>query len=345
MNVKNFRETSHGCLHRYQRFATCPLPRAAPFRDWALDSLHFCDVEKQASALVGWNQDYLQLSAGTFQGEICQVEGAGIKIFVEQVQQSVLQRGVLPDSVLAVGIPLAASGSGVFCGNTCGLDSFHVFSGPGGFEFRSSRQHTMLGVALNLGQGGMHTGEAADPKNPALPKQASATRISGAALAEIKTYLLTLLQSAQANPLLLNKPAVVAAVADFLLDRMAHIGREPEAGHTGAACTHWALVQQACAIVNNSQGDTTTVAQLCLDLGVSRRTLQNGFHRVLDVSPLAYLKAARLGQVRRALKPAGSVTEAATAYGFWHFGHFSQDYQAMFGERPSDTLRRHAASW
>lgn len=327
-------------------FGTSPLARYLgphPPASGALDFSQFRDVEKQASALEGWNQDYLQLSAGPFAGELCQVNGAGIKVFVEQVQQSVLQRGVLPDHVLAVGIPLAASSRSVFCGTSCDLDFFHVFSGAGGFEFRSSRQHTMLGVALTMARSGQDTGEAAGPQNLALPRQASATRISATALAEIKTYLLTLLQLAQANPLLLNKPPVVAAVADFLLDRMAHISREPEVGHCGTACTHWALVRHACAIVNDRLGETTTVAQLCLDLGVSRRTLQNGFQRVLDVSPLTYLKAARLGRVRQALKHAGSVTEAATAYGFWHFGHFSQDYQAMFGERPSDTLRRHAA--
>jgi AraC family transcriptional regulator, ethanolamine operon transcriptional activator len=73
---------------------------------------------------------------------------------------------------------------------------------------------------------------------------------------------------------------------------------------------------------------------------VSRRTLQNAFLRVLDMSPLAYVKAVRLKQAREALKRSQSVTEAATACGFWHFGHFAHDYQTLFGERPSDTLRR-----
>ena len=47
-----------------------------------------------------------------------------------------------------------------------------------------------------------------------------------------------------------------------------------------------------------------------------------------------------LGAVRHALKTAPSVTDAATDFGFWHFGHFAKDYQAMFGELPSQTHRR-----
>jgi AraC-like DNA-binding protein len=46
--------------------------------------------------------------------------------------------------------------------------------------------------------------------------------------------------------------------------------------------------------------------------------------------------------VRQMLKQGNGVTDAATAWGFWHFGHFSQEYKKLFGELPSDTLRRYS---
>lgn len=52
----------------------------------------------------------------------------------------------------------------------------------------------------------------------------------------------------------------------------------------------------------------------------------------------------RLNRVRRELKTErprfDSVQEAAARWGFWHLSHFSAEYKTMFGELPSDTLRR-----
>jgi AraC family transcriptional regulator, ethanolamine operon transcriptional activator len=34
------------------------------------------------------------------------------------------------------------------------------------------------------------------------------------------------------------------------------------------------------------------------------------------------------------------VKKIALDSGFWHLGHFAKDYHALFGENPSETLRR-----
>jgi transcriptional regulator GlxA family with amidase domain len=53
--------------------------------------------------------------------------------------------------------------------------------------------------------------------------------------------------------------------------------------------------------------------------------------------------AMRLNKVRRYLRQAAdkaTVTEAATHFGFYHFGRFSAHYRRLFGEVPSETLHR-----
>ena len=104
----------------------------------------------------------------------------------------------------------------------------------------------------------------------------------------------------------------------------------------------WTIVRDAQALALQSANDHVSIEDICRSLAISRRTLQLSFQRALGIRPASYLRAVRLNAARRTLKECGSVTEAATAWGFWHFGRFAQDYKAMFGEHPSQTAKQHA---
>jgi AraC-like DNA-binding protein len=76
---------------------------------------------------------------------------------------------------------------------------------------------------------------------------------------------------------------------------------------------------------------------------VPGRTLLKHFERFRGVSPMEYLRAARLEAVRQALQDemtSGSVSDVATAWGFSHMGRFATEYRKRFGEHPSETRRR-----
>lgn len=88
---------------------------------------------------------------------------------------------------------------------------------------------------------------------------------------------------------------------------------------------------------------TVTLLDLSETSGLRLRSLINAFQAVTGFSPMAYFKRERLSGVRQALQrphPARiRVIDVATAWGFWHMGHFTEDYREMFGESPSETLR------
>jgi AraC family ethanolamine operon transcriptional activator len=77
--------------------------------------------------------------------------------------------------------------------------------------------------------------------------------------------------------------------------------------------------------------------------GFRPRSLINAFEAFTGVSPMSYLKALRLNGVRDALRAAERervrIIDVAMDWGFDHMGHFAADYRAMFGERPSETIR------
>jgi transcriptional regulator GlxA family with amidase domain len=83
---------------------------------------------------------------------------------------------------------------------------------------------------------------------------------------------------------------------------------------------------------------------MCKAIGVSERTLRMCCQEHLGTSPKRHLLLRRMGLARRTLRQANpettSVTAIGTRYGFWEFGRFAVEYQALFGEPPSATLRR-----
>ena len=88
------------------------------------------------------------------------------------------------------------------------------------------------------------------------------------------------------------------------------------------------------------------IGELARRAGVTPRTVERAFLRT-GCTPLEYLRCVRLERARRMLaQPTTGMTvrDAAAAAGFTHMGRFATDYRQHFGELPSRTLARHAAS-
>jgi AraC family ethanolamine operon transcriptional activator len=104
------------------------------------------------------------------------------------------------------------------------------------------------------------------------------------------------------------------------------------------------LVKQVQRWMDLHPGQPITLADLCQVAHVSRRSLIQGFRDHLGMGPMQYVKLQRLHGARRALLRSDpsvvTVTEVAADHGFLNAGHFARDYQTLFGERPSATLRQ-----
>ncbi|WP_433220220.1 helix-turn-helix transcriptional regulator [Dactylosporangium sp. CS-047395] len=87
-----------------------------------------------------------------------------------------------------------------------------------------------------------------------------------------------------------------------------------------------------------SPGDVASAAHVTI------RTLQLAFRRHLDTTPGAYLRRVRLEHAHRDLldaDPAATTVGAvASRWGFASHSRFTAHYHAVFGQAPSETLRR-----
>jgi AraC-like DNA-binding protein len=90
--------------------------------------------------------------------------------------------------------------------------------------------------------------------------------------------------------------------------------------------------------------ETLYLADICAATGASERTLRICCQEHLGMGPIRYLWLRRMHLARRALVQAdlsrATVTDIATEYGFWELGRFAVDYKTLFGESPSQSLRR-----
>jgi AraC family ethanolamine operon transcriptional activator len=87
-----------------------------------------------------------------------------------------------------------------------------------------------------------------------------------------------------------------------------------------------------------------TVRDICRVASVSERTMEYAFRERFGIAPKSYLLALRLNGVRRELKNSATtfstITDLATKWGFWHMSQFAADYKRLFGELPSETIRK-----
>ena len=271
------------------------------------------DIDDQSALLHGWNQSYAQLSRGAFAGSLTEATIGSAYLFREVTSQSLFQSGYVGPDHLAVGVPAPMQGASRFCGQRCDGGQIHLFSGREGFDFHTPTGLDMIGVVIPRALVGVA------PVQPRL-----LTSPSAPALRDLMATLI----AASDGPM---QAAMLGDLVEALKDILAE-GETPEPRRPDALARIRDLVE------SRSEGDEPPdVEEMCAAAAMSRRSLQNLFSAELGMRPSHYVRALRLNAARKRIRSGGSVTEAATAFGFWHFGRFAQDYRLQFGELPSQT--------
>ena len=113
--------------------------------------------------------------------------------------------------------------------------------------------------------------------------------------------------------------------------------------NTGARSAAPHYVREAERLMTETAADAPGLLEIAARVGVSARTLSEGFRRFRGFSPHDYMSRARLKALHAALRAAGpqqTVTQIAAAHGYINLGSLALKYRREFGESPADTLRR-----
>ncbi len=313
---------------------------AAAFPAGLIASPRFDDFEAMAAAARGWDQRYLKLSPGPFRGAIAMAHTGRMQVGTATWSGGILSTGSVPRGArtfgLAIGTPVPARHDGV----PVRRDQIATLSDRDELHFLHPRGCRLLVFSLAY--------DLLDAMTATFFGDGWADRFAKAKVLSLRDVdgaevALRCLHAAAlaAGPERLCEPVFAAALeqaaAEALLGRLdLPVPRVP-------APERRRLASRAEDYLRANRFRPVTIAELCAATGAPERTLHDACRERFGMPPIAFLRVLRLHGARRQLMDqadATSVTVTATDWGFFHFGEFAAAYRRLFGELPSQTLRR-----
>lgn len=323
-----------------------PLVSAGDHEIRGLYTAHAMDADDHATNLRGWSQLYDQLAPGPFTGHIHGLQLDSLHLFHESTSLTLRQSCIVRSDSWWFGLPLYDSHEFRIGRNPVGNGCVAIRPGRVKFELLTPRDFHILGIVIPRKDLEEHLRVLNQSEaDPALFGNET-LRIGPAALSRLRSLVQEILREVSSTPELLQHATSRESIRISMLDALTSISHGGEENHRlkASQLNHYKIVRDVRRYLLEDPNRAITVPELCKVFGASRRTLQYAFQDVLGMAPNAYLRMLRLNGVRRALRDAKpgcvSVQQVAANWGFWHLSQFAHDYRSLFGELPSERLKR-----
>lgn len=306
---------------------------------------HFRDIHVHAATVQQWNQDYSQLTAGSAESSLMQLTTTGCHLFLEQINQRVVQNGVAPRGKMCFAVPINVPGSVRMQGREVDDSSLFFLHGGEEFMFHMPMGMELLSITFEreLFEEALEQTTSAKELNRLLRQPV--IKVSPQRFAQARRRLLALFSQALVNDDRDYTRERESALEQAMLGELLQLMTDPacDKQQRSPSSTRSFIVEKCHRLATSEMINVPSVVELCERLQVSRRTVQNSFRSVAETTPLNYLRSVRLNGVRRTLISTRacnlSIGDAAAQWGFYHLSHFAAEYQELFAELPSHTVR------
>jgi AraC family ethanolamine operon transcriptional activator len=102
-------------------------------------------------------------------------------------------------------------------------------------------------------------------------------------------------------------------------------------------------IKKARDLLHESIEEASNIVNLAKELGISERSLHGTFKKNYGITPKKYLLNLRMNSIKQELLLTDStttITSVIQKYHFYNQSTFTQAYKEMFGELPSDSLKK-----
>ncbi len=305
----------------------------------------FCDFDQYAAA-VGHADLCLTMSRMKRPQWTMRHIGLADSIDIQMVDEggSSLASGAVRDD----GFVLFLSEASDFSANGRLLNQDAVFLIPAGKEFCLTIDHPHRWTSVFVPFASVDAADIMMPDSRTIGTSARIVHPRNGVAKRVRSCVTRFVAGAQAEPSVLQHTVSVRsfheALTGCLKNCLVADGTKSERRPGRPRTVDHKLIAKAVELIEDSPETTATVSGLVAALDVSERSVQTGFQRFLGVSPQRFIALRRLHRARRRLMagslPDTTVTRVAAEVGIWDFGRFAQRYAKLFGEKPSETLKR-----
>ncbi|MDP2408486.1 helix-turn-helix domain-containing protein [Hydrogenophaga sp.] len=302
------------------------------------------EVDVHARNLAAWDQDYVQTSPGVFQGQVRELFDGPLQAFEEVANCATNQHCRPWQGGVWLGLSVPEQPAGLrFMGRPVGGHELMISDGSEAFDLQVPAGHGLYGLVFDPREllGHVHARDQAVTSPARIPGVRLQT-LTPTQRFRLVGLLREVLRGLEADPGALAHEASRRSLREALMTVLADtlMPADQADAVTPRQQRRQDVVRRVRELVTEQPQDYLGVERLCSELHITRRTLQNCFQDSLGISPASYLRLVRLNAVRRELRNGTAdqtIGDVAARWGFWHMGHFSHDYKALFGETPSHT--------
>ena len=304
----------------------------------------FGSLEEFVAFPHGWDIDFRPTSADQGQVVLHHISGENLMINIGEFPGSTLQHGATPKGMRTFALAVGNGPNILWQGSTVSNSELMVFNPSGDLHAVTPPGTSICSFSMTNAYISEYLARQDCGIDP-LPQESLVLTVGEDASAKLMQDMSQLSrcithshthQQAHDLSLLLEE-----SLADTLLGNL--VGR-----HSAINCvaTHRAaqLASNAVEYIEAHKRQVLRVSQICKALGVGQRTLELCFKKHLGISPKQFLQSVRLLGCQQALLEAEAessyVSEIAADWGYWHMSQFAREYQCVYGELPSHTLRR-----
>ena len=310
---------------------------------FSLESHDFVELEE---ALNSWDHQYQQISPGAFYGRFLQTQNDVLGVYRNRWERAIHYRGA-PKGIVMFAVTLSQTSEAHWMGQRVGVDDMCVQRCGAEAEYFSAPLWDSVVFTIPEAELARQIVDITHDDPGTLLHTHGAVHLTPQRAAQIRQAALTYIDTAVRSVATPDAPSPLPQMATSIVELMARVlvSTQPQR-HVKSSLirsSHW--VHKAEEFCGQNPNQPLRIGQLCRELGVSERTLRDAFYKLTDMNPLAYLKTQRLNQVYHELRDGDPgevlIKQLAYASGFSHLGHFCRDYKQLFGESPSETIKRY----